>query len=177
MPDPVPESEQMWQPGSHATEHLPEAATQQTWDTVRLETLHISLPQVVAEAIRALPSPADWLTRVITEAACRELLESSAIRLALQPASPLLPSTEPSTELSTNVLSSGSHASHWGEGISTAEPDPIPIGSLVRNSLRWLGTVQTYNPDTGRYLVAFNNGILREFPRHLLTFVALENLP
>jgi len=128
-----------------------------------VDSLTVVLPQVVAIAVRSLPDPSDWLARVITEAARQELLADAAVTIVLDNHS-MDPSPSPSTNLPPRR---GSHPD--------TEPDLIPVGSLVRNSLRWLGTVQTYNPDTGRYLVAFKNGILREFPRYLLTFVALES--
>jgi hypothetical protein len=130
--------------------------------TIAVDLLNVALPQVVATAVRSLPDPADWLARVITDAARRELLANVAVTIALNTHS-IDPVPSSNTDLPPRR---GSHPD--------AEPDLIPVGSLVRNSLRWLGIVQAYNPDTGRYLVAFKNGILREFPRYLLTFVALE---
>lgn len=134
-----------------------------SFQTVELNAFQLNLPTTVVHAVQSLPDPADWLARVITEAARRELLTTTNVEITVN--------TQPAIQ---SPLSSNSDVPPR-RGNATPEPDPIPVGSLVRNSLRWLGTVQTYNPDTGRYLIAFHNGVLREFPRYLLTFVALAS--
>ncbi|MCS6813129.1 MAG: hypothetical protein NZ772_06100 [Cyanobacteria bacterium] len=132
--------------------------------TIELSAFRLDLPATVVHAVQSLPDPADWLARVITEAARRELLTTTNVEITVN----TQPAIQSPSSSNPDMPPRRGHA-------TTPEPDPIPVGSLVRNSLRWLGTVQTYNPDTGRYLIAFHNGVLREFPRYLLTFVALAS--
>ena len=120
--------------------------------------LQIVVPQSVEAVVRSLPDPAAWLQRVIIEAANQELLASSTLNVLLQADPTLVTSNPLAHQVSRSKIA--------------LEPAELPIGCLVRNPLRWLGHVKTYDPQTGRYLVTFQNGIDRDFPRHLLTFVA-----
>ena len=116
----------------------------------------VVVPEAVEAVVRSLPDPSAWLQRVIIEAAIQELLTSSTLNLVLQPDAATAYSPQPELDRQEKF-----------------EPEELPVGCLVRNPLRWLGRVKTYNSTSGRYLVAFQNGIDRDFPRHLLTFVAL----
>jgi len=122
--------------------------------SVSISVFDLDLPIAILQAIQSHPDGHSWLRQVIIAAAEQELLGrslSQTVKINL--------TTSDTTPISDHLKD---------EPVS---PNPLPIGSLVRDLQRHLGYVQYYNETTGRYTVQLNSGRVNDYPHRMLTFI------